>query len=95
MWMVQHWSLWSTYVVFRVEIGAKLEKHARDISFGVFACVMKRRFSSFLKVVCSHATRDVRRVSTYHTFCATERNQTLFATLGFLPIFTSSSTTGT
>jgi hypothetical protein len=42
-----------TYVVFSVEIGAEFENRAHDATFGGFTCVMKRRFSSFLEILCS------------------------------------------
>jgi hypothetical protein len=93
MGMVPHRPLWSTYVVFRVEIGAKFEKRVRDVTSIGFTRVMKRRFSSFLEILCSHTTKDVRRMSTSHTFHDTERERTLLATLKSWPIFTRNSTT--
>jgi hypothetical protein len=62
------WFNIGTHVIFCVEIGAEFEKRARDVTFSEFARVMKRRFSSFLEILCSHTMRNVRRMSTCHPF---------------------------
>jgi hypothetical protein len=45
------WFNIGTHVVFRVEVSAEFEKCAHDVTFGVFTCAMKRRFSGFLEVL--------------------------------------------